>query len=329
MADIYRRNRRTVLAGLTAGLALGLLPSQIRAQAKLNRPVRLIVPFAAGGPADAIARVFTDKAGAALGQNFVIDNRLGAGSTIGTAVVARSAPDGHTLLLATTATTSVATLYTNLPYDTKRDLRGIAALAFTPYFLTVPASLPVNSIQELIAYSRKNPSAVFYGSSGVGSTPHLTGELFKMQANIPITHVPYKGSALAMTDLIAGRIQLLFTGLSVSRPHIEAGRLKVIGVASLKRSEFLPAIPTIAEQGVADFQAESWFGIMGPSGMPREIETEYGKVFGQILAEQNTRDRLLNLGAVPVSISPEEYRRFLQVDHDRWAKVIRAAGIKI
>ncbi|MCW5603297.1 MAG: tripartite tricarboxylate transporter substrate binding protein [Burkholderiales bacterium] len=295
----------------------------------MNRPIRLIVPFAAGGPADTIARVFTDKAGTALGQTFVIDNRLGAGSTIGTAVVARSAPDGHTLLLATSATTNVATLYTNLTYNTMRDLRGIAALAFTPYFLTVPTSLPVNSVQELIAYSRKNPGAVFYGSSGVGSTPHLAGELFKMTADIPITHVPYKGSALAMTDLIGGRIQLLFTGLSVSRPHIEGGRLKVLGVASLKRSEFLPAVPTIAEQGLPNFQAESWFGIMGPAGMPSKIEAEYGKVFGQIVAEQMIRDRLLSLGAVPASLSPEEYRKFLQVDLDRWAKVIRAAGIKI
>jgi tripartite-type tricarboxylate transporter receptor subunit TctC len=326
---IARIDRRAVLAGIAASVGASLVPSAADAQATLTKPIRLIVPFAAGGPADTIARVFTNKAGAALGQSFVIDNRLGAGSTVGTAAVARSTPDGHTLLLGTSATTNVATLYTNLPYDTMRDLRGIAALAFTPYFLTVPASLPVNSVQELIAYARKNPGAVFYGSSGVGSTPHLAGELFKMMADIPIAHVPYKGSAQGMTDLISGRIQILFTGLSVSLPYIKGGQLKALGVASLQRSEFLPDVPTIAEQGIPDFQAESWFGIMGPAGMPPEIESEYSKVFGRIVAEPETRDRLVSLGAVPVSVSPEEYRKFIAVDLERWAKVIRATGLKI
>ena len=320
-----KRILQRVLPGLLAVLSAGA-----SAQTYPNHPIRLVVPFPPGGTTDILAREVGERLTATLGQTVVIDNRPGAGGNIGADIVAKAAPDGYTLLMATVGTHAInASLYRKLPYDHIKDFAPVVLVAGVPNVLEVTPSLPVHSVAELIKLAKEKPGQLNFASSGNGTSIHLSGELFKTMAGVDMTHVPYKGSAFALTDLIAGQVQLMFDNLPSSLPHIKAGKLRAIAVTSAQRAPALPDVPTIAESGLPGFEASAWFGIVAPAGTPPAIVNRINAEVNQWLHSPEAADKLLAQGAIAAGGTPEQFVAHIRAETDKWAKVVKASGAKV
>ncbi|MDM0000826.1 tripartite tricarboxylate transporter substrate binding protein [Variovorax sp. J22P240] len=300
------------MAGTSASLA----------QSYPTKPIRLIVPFPAGGATDLFARTLSQKMGEKLGTTLVIDNKPGAGGAIGSDMAAKAAPDGYTLLLATTSTHSIGPwINPKLPYDTVRDFTPIAHVGDAPSIMLVPNSSPAKTVREWIDYAKKNPGKLNYASSGNGTIVQLTAELFKSQAGIFVTHIPYKGTALAIPDLISGKVDVLFDSLPTGMPHVRDGRLRALGVTSLKRSPLAPELPPIADT-LPGFESNTWFGLYGPKGLPAEMVTRINTAANQALADPEVRDKLARLGISPTTSTPAQFASMVAEDAAKWKKII-------
>lgn len=294
-----------------------------------TKPVRLVVPFPAGGGSDTIARVVGQKLGERLGQQFVVDNRTGAGGSIGAEAVARALPDGYTLLL---GSTSEIVQYPNvnpkISYDSQRDFAPVSLVGSVPLVLVVHPSVPARSVQELIALARARPGELNFSSAGNGSTTHLAVELLVLAAGIRMTHVPYKGSPPAVTDLVAGRVQLGIPTMPAVLAFIKDGRLRALGVSTAKRSAALPDVPSIREGGVPDYDTALWTGIFAPAGTPAAILSKLQSEIRVAVADQHVRETLAKQGAEPLTSTPEEFSAFIRSELARWAKVVKDANVK-
>jgi len=298
------------------------------AQPYPNRPIRVVVPYPPGGGTDVVARIMAQKMAAILDNAIVIDNRAGAGGNIGTEFVARAPADGYTLLVATGSTTINNTLTPNLAWDLARDFVPIVQFAWNQSVLVVTPQLPVSNVAELIALAKSKPGKLTVASSGVGSSAHLWAELFEMKAGVDLTHVPYKGTAPAQTDLMGGQVDVMFTDISAGLPLVRAGKLKALGVGSLTRFDGLPGVPTISESGVPGYEGGSVVGLVAPSGTPKEAVDVLNAAAQKALADPEVRDRLLALASLPVGGTPAAFGERLRSETDKWALVIRTAHIK-
>ena len=321
-------NRRSVLQFAAGAAAVSVLPPAL-AQAWPARQVRFVVPFPAGGATDIYARALAQKLGDALGQSVVVDNKPGAGGTIGSELVAKSAPDGYTILMASISTHSIGpALNPKLPYDPVKDFTPIIHLADATNVLLVSPGLPVNNVRELITYAKANPGKLNYGSSGVGTISHLAGEQFKMATGTFIVLIPYKGTGLVIPDLIAGQINMIFDNVASALPHIRSGKVKVLGLSQLKRSTLLPDIPTIDESGVKGFESSSYFGVFAPPGTPQPVVQRLNAEINKILLTADFRERLASLGGEPAGGRPEDLTRLIVKERTKYAEIIKRAGIK-
>ena len=319
--------RRTFLHLAAGAAALPAVSRVARAQAYPARPVRWIVPYPPGGAADPIARLIGPFLSERLGKPVLIENKPGAGANIGTEFVVKSPPDGHTLLFITTANMINATFYRDLSFDFMRDITPVAGLVRLPLVLEVNPSVPVKTVAELIAYAKANPGKVNFASAGVGTSLHLAAELFNMMTGTKMIHVPYRGSAPALTDLLAGQVQVLFDNLFTSLEHIKAGKLRAVGVATAARVQQLPDLPTVAD-AVPGYEASSVFGVGVPTGTPREITELLNRELDAALADPRIRRRLLELTAIPIPSLAAEFRAEMVATTEKWGRVIRVANIK-
>lgn len=312
-----------------AAMAL-LLAAGAWAQAYPTRTIRLVVPFPAAGTTDILARDVAQRLSVSLGQSVVIDNRPGAAGNIGSDLVAKSAPDGYTLLMGTVGTHAInPSLYSKMPYDHVKDFVPIVLVAGVPNVLEVTPSLPVNSVADLIRLAKEKPGQLNFASSGSGTSIHLSGELFKTMAGVDMVHVPYKGSAPALTDLMGGQVQLMFDNLPSSLAQIKAGKLRAIAVTSAQRAAALPNIPTIAESGLAGFEASSWFGLLAPAGTPPAIVARINADVNQWLQTSAAKEQLLAQGAAPAGGTPEQFAAHIRAETEKWAKVVKVSGAKV
>jgi tripartite-type tricarboxylate transporter receptor subunit TctC len=314
-----------------AGLCLLLTLSAPHAVSQTYpvRPVRIIVTFPPGGPTDFVGRAMAQKLSEAFGQQFVVDNRAGAAGVIGTDVAAKSAPDGYTLLLGTSGGLSVnPALKARLPYNAFTDLAPISLIVVNPQILVVHPSMPVTSVRELIKLARSRPGQINYASVGIGSPNHLGIELLKSMAKIDMVHIPYKGTAPAVTDLISGRVSLMFNSMPSVLPHVTARKLRGIAVGSAQRSAAAPDIPTVAESGIPGFEYVTWYGLYAPAGTPKEIIARLNAEVVKILTNPEVATRFATQGAEPKSTTPEELARFQREEYERWKRVIQSAGIR-
>ena len=294
-----------------------------------SRTARMIVPWTAGGTADLMARIASQKFSESFGQQFVVDNRPGAGGLIGTDQVAKAAPDGYTLLLATTAPNSVApSLYAKLPFDPVKDFASISLMATTCYVLSVHPSMPVSNARQLVVLAKSRPGQLTFSSPGSGTPNHLSGEMLKMLTGIDMQHVPFKGSAQAISDVIGGQIALSFENIVVASPFVKNGRLKALAVTSAKRANALPSVPTMAESGVAGFEAVGWFGVVAPAAIPKDILAKLNTEMARMLASPDVKERISSLGAEVVSTTPEGMDQFNQAQIALWGKVVKASGAR-
>ena len=290
----------------------------------------MIVPFPAAGATDILARVVSQKLSEGMKQQVVVDNRAGAGGTIGSRLAADAQPDGYTILMGTTSTHAIGpSLYARRPYDALKDSTAISGIGSSPTVLMVASSVPANSVKELVALAKAKPGYLNSGSSGVGTQFHLSGELLKLLAGIDMVHIPYKGTALVYPDMFTGQIAVLFDVPIVALPFIKAGRVRALGVSGKKRAEVLPDVPTIAEAGVAGYDANLWFGLWGPPGLAREHTTRLNAEVVKLLQAADTKRRFADLGAEPWGTTPEAFRTFLQNDIAKWEKVVKASGAKV
>ena len=300
------------------------------AQAYPSRPIHLVVPFPAGGPTDIVARPLAQKLSEQLGQPVIIDNRGGAGGSIGAAVVAQAAPDGYTLLMATVGTQAINTsLYARLPYDALNDFAPVSLVARAPVALVAHPSVPANSVAGLIALSKSLPAGLTFGSAGSGTPGHLSGEIFRSRTGAVIIHVPYKGSAPAIQDLVGGQIQLMFDPVQSVLPLIRSGRAKALAISSAKRSSVLPEVPTMVESGVPGEATTAWWGVVAPAKTPREIVVRLHREIEKALAASDVRDKLLAIGIEPGAMLPDEFSAFIRAETERWGQAVRASGAKV
>ena len=297
------------------------------AQAYPSRPVRIIVPTAPGGGTDLIGRVLAQKFSAAFGQSFVIDNKGGAGTTLGTELVAKSAPDGHTLLLTHVSLAFNASYYRKLPFDAVKDFAPIALVAIQPYVLVVHPSLPVKNVGDLVALARKRPGTLSYASGGAGSGPFMAAEQFKILTHTDLVHVPYRGAGLAFTDVISGQVPVMFATVSLALPHVRANRVRALGASSAGRIPAMPDLPTLAEGGVRGYDFSTWYGLLARAGTPRAIVMRLSEEAAKILDDPETRERFAGDGIEPLKSSPEGFAAFISRDIERWAKVVKATGL--
>jgi tripartite-type tricarboxylate transporter receptor subunit TctC len=309
-------------------LIIFLFSSVAAAQGYPSKTVRLIVPFAAGGSTDIMGRLIAQKLTALWGQQVVVDNRPGGSTVIGTDIVAKSAPDGHTLLVTPAPFTIVPSLLKKLPYDPAKDFEPITLINTTPLVVIVHPGVPAKNIKELIALARAKPNVLNFGSSGSGGSNHLAGELFNAMANVKITHVPYKGNGPAMTDLLGGHIDMAYNGLTSALQHIKTGKLRALGVTSLKRTAALPDMPTLDEQGLKGFQAVAWNGLTGPAGTPKAAVERTASDVARLMKSAELAEYLKREGSDPVGSTTAEYTAFLRDEIIKWKKVIERAGIK-
>ena len=313
--------RRTLIRTAVASLSL-LEVSSLYAQSYPSKAVRLIVPFPAGGATDIFARALSQKLGERLGQSLVVENRPGAGGTIGSDAVAKSAPDGYTLLLATSSTHSIGpSLNTRMPYDAVRDFSPIAHVGNAPSIMLVPNSSPARNVKDWIAYAKANPGKLNYASSGNGTIVQLTAELFKSQAGLFLVHIPYKGTALAMPDLISGKVDVIFDSLPTGLPHVKEGRLRALAVTTAKRTSLAPDLPTVAEV-LPGYESNTWFGLFGPKALPAEVLTKVNAAANQALADPEVKDKLARLGIDAVVSTPQQFAEMVATDTAKWKKII-------
>ena len=298
------------------------------AQPYPTKPIRMVVPFAPAGVADIVARVVSGGLAQRLGQNVVVFNREGGGSIIGIELVAKSSADGYTLLIASSALTMNAAVIRKLPYDAKRDLAPVSLVFEQPGVLVAHPSVPANTVQELIAFARANPGKLRYGSSGVGGVINLVTELFKYQAKVDITHVPYKGVAPAVVDLVGGQIELVMSGITNALPLVKSGKLKALGITSRKRSPVLPDVRPIAEQGLPDFESATWYGVFAPAATPPTILARLNAELVQITGGADVRERFANQGGEARSTTRDELAALIDSDLRRWQTVVKAAGLR-
>ena len=309
--------------------ALLLVPgAPVLAQDYPARPVRMIVPFAAGGPADVYARFLAQRLQEALGQPFVVDDRPGGGSVIGTDAVAKSPADGSTLLVMSNTHTVNESLMPNKPFVLMRDFVGVAPINSSDLVLVVHPSVKANTIAELIAQAKAEPGRMSYASSGPGTPYHMAGELFKSMAGVDILHVPYKGSAGARTDVLGGQVQMMFDAVTVMNQHAREGKVKALGTSGTTRSSVLPGVPTIAEAGVPGYETTIWLGVMAPKGTPAAVVAKLNAEIGRIVSRQDVRDDWAKQGAVPMTMTPAEFTRYLEQDIVKWERVVRISGAK-
>jgi tripartite-type tricarboxylate transporter receptor subunit TctC len=299
------------------------------AQAYPVRPVRLVVPYPPAGVADIIGRTVAEQLGKRLNQTVVVFNRDGAGSIVGTELVAKSTADGYTLLLASTAITMNVAVIKKLPFDVQRDFAPVSLVTEGPGVLVVHPSLAANGVQDLIALARANPGKLRYGSSGIGGVINLATELLKYQAKMDVTHVPYKGVAPAIVELIGGQIEMVLAGISIAAPQVKSGKLRALGISVRKRSAILPDVRPIAEQGLPDYESSTWYGIFAPSATPQPILNRLNADLVRIAAQPDVRERFAGQGGEALSSSREEFVNLIEKDLARWRQVVNAAGIKV
>ena len=311
-----------------AGAALLLLPALAQAQTWPSRPVRIIVPFAAGGPADIYGRVLGQHLQETLGQPFVIEDRPGGGSLIGTDAVAKSAPDGYTLLVMSNTHTVNESLIAKKPFELMRDFVPVSPINFSDLVLVVHPSVPANSLKELLALVKSRPHGLNYASSGPGTPYHMAGELFKAMAGLDIVHVPYKGSSGARTDVMGGQVQMMFDAITTMAPNIRAGKVKGMATSGSKRSTALPEVPTLSEAGVPGYESVIWIGVMAPTGTPKPIVDRLNAEIVKIVSRPDIREAWAKQGAAPMIQTPEQFGQFLKNDIVKWAKVVKVSGAK-
>src|SRR5215471_2656676 len=295
-----------------------------------TKAVRLVIPFPPGGPLDIVGRAIAQKLTEAWGQSVVVDNRPGAGGNIGADLVAKSAPDGYTILMGALSTHAVnPSLYAKMPYDAIADFAPITLVAVTPNVLVVNAALPVNSAKEFIAYAKANSGKLAFGSGSNGSAGHLAGELFKVDTGADITHIPYKGGAPATQALLAGDTQFMFDNLANAMPQVKAGKLKALAVTTAERSKLAPDLPTMAEAGLAGFDISTWFGLFAPAGTPKDVIAKWNAEVVKILNSPEMRDKLIAQGAEPSPTTPDQFAAFVKSEIPKYAKIIKASGAKV
>ena len=319
--------RQTLRA--TAAITLFLAASLAQAQAWPSRPVKLVVPFSPGGFTDVVARILGQKLTESLGQPVVIENKPGAGSTIGSDYVAKSKPDGYTLVMVSTTQVSSPWLYKSMPYDVFKDFTPIMKLVEGPYVLIANPKLPVKSVADLLALAKAQPGKLDYASSGNGSAQHLVGAMFATMGGVQINHVPYKGSGQAMQDIVGGQVQLGFVGMPNALPYIPSGRLRALAVTTRKRSPDLPDVPTMDEAGIKGYDATIWLGLLGPAGLPRDIVIRLNNEITKALSSAETRKLILAAGVEVSTSSPEEFTTLLRSEYDKWGKVVKETGATI
>ena len=326
------RRRIAFAAAALSASGLGLLHAgSAAAQGSWpSKPITIIVPFSAGGTTDILARVVGQSLGTELGQTVIIDNRPGAGGNIGAAAVARAAPDGYTLLMGTVGTHAInEALYKKMPFEPQKDFAPLTRVALVPNVLVVPVALPYKTVSEIIAAAKSQPGKMTYASSGTGTSIHLSGELFKSMTGTDIIHIPYKGSAPAMTDLLGGQVMMMFDNLPSAIQHIRSGKLRAIAVTSGKRAPELPDVPTIAESGVKGFEATSWFGMFAPAGTPPEVVAKLNTAIVKLLGSPEVKKRLSEQGAEPHPEKPEQFAAFIRSEATKWGKVVKESGATV
>ena len=308
-------------------ILLAVLAASASAQEYPTKPIRLIVPFAPAGPTDIMSRAISERITARLGQQLVVDNRPGAGGGIGSELAARSAPDGYTMLLGHIGTHAInASLYTRIGYDPVKDFAPITMIATLPLGLFVHVAVPAHSIKELVALAKAKPGSINFGSAGSGGPTHMAGEMLKSMAHIDIVHVPYKGNAASLTDLVAGRVQMMFSNLLTAGPHARAGKLRAIAISSGKRSPQAPELPTIAESGVPGYDLTPWYGVLFPAGTPRAIVMRLNQEIGGILTTPDVVERFRTQGIDLVTSTPEAFAALIKSEIPKWRKVVKESG---
>jgi tripartite-type tricarboxylate transporter receptor subunit TctC len=326
----FNKNRRLALANQAlAAIALvaAVLPAQ--AQSWPDRPIKLVVPYPAGGNADNTARLLATQLSARLGQQVVVDNRPGGGGTIGAAAVAKAAPDGYTLLLDATAFTVNPSLFARLPFDAAKDFAPISLVMQAPLLLVVPAASPFKTVADVVQAAKARPGHLTYASAGNGGAQHLAGELFKQGAKMSMTHIPYRGGAPALTDLIGAQVDLMFSATTASGPFVKSGKLRALAITSAQRTPGWEQLPTMAESGLKGFQVNEWNGLFAPAGTPQAIVQRLESDTRAIVAGPEMRQRFAEMGVQGVGSSAQEFKSFVQSETAKWAGVIRASGIRM
>jgi tripartite-type tricarboxylate transporter receptor subunit TctC len=331
MHKTFDSTRRRLTVGVIAAATLAAAPLAATAQAAYpSRPINLIVPFSAGGTTDILARIVGEAIKKELGQPVIVDNRAGAGGNIGGALAAKAAPDGYTLFMGTVGTHAInASLYKKMPFDHVKDFAPLTRVAMVPNLLVAHPSRPYKNVRELIAYARANPGKVNFGSSGNGSSIHLSGELFNTLAKVDMIHVPYKGSAPAVTDLVGGQIDLMFDNMPSAIQHVRSGRLKALAVTTAKRSPELPDVPTIAEAGVPGYEATSWFGMFAPAATPAPIVARLNAALVKALADPEVKKKFAEQGAEALGETPAQFASFIRAETAKWSQVVKASGASV
>jgi tripartite-type tricarboxylate transporter receptor subunit TctC len=320
-------HRRTLLSAAPVLLSpLGLAHAQA---AYPNKPIRYIVPVSAGGGSDMVGRTVTERWSKVLGQTIIVENQGGGGGVIASQNTSKAAPDGYTLMQGYVATHGTSPATRKLPYDAVKDFTPIGMIGGTPNVLVVNASLPVNNLKEFVDYLKKNPGKVSYGSAGAGSLTHLTMELFKLQLNTFMVHIPYRGIAPAFTDLIGGQTQAMFPGLAAAVPHIRSGRVKPLAVTGLKRHPLFKDLPTLEESGFKGFDAMQWYGVVGPAGIPSATVKVLNDTLGTVLSAPDLREKLSVEAVEPLALTPDAFAQFIKTDIERWTKLAKARNIEL
>lgn len=325
--------RRFALGSIASAVVLGaglLGGTSALAQAYPTKPVTIIVPFAAGGTTDILARIIGQALTAELGQSVVVDNRAGAGGNIGGQAAAKAAPDGHTLFMGTVGTHAInASLYKKMPFDPVKDFAPLTRVANVPNLLVANPQQPFKTVPEMIAYAKANPGKINFGSPGNGASPHLSGELFNAMAKVELTHIPYKGSAPAVTDLLGNQIAIMFDNMPSVIPHVRSGKLRAIAITTAKRSPELPDVPTIAEAGVPGYEAMSWFGLLAPAATPAPVLAKLSGALAKVLANPEVKKKIVDQGGEPVNETPAQFAAFIQSESVKWGKVVKSSGASL
>jgi len=329
---VIRKNliRAAVAASVVAAFALTGTSGQAHAQPPRYpaKPIRLVVPFSSGSATDILARIVSTRLGESSSYQMIVENRPGAGGTLGAALVAKAAPDGYTVILVSVGHAINATLYPKLPYDTVKEFAPVTLVATVPNVLVVNSASKLGSVKDVVAAARAKPGTMNFDSAGSGSSTHLSGELFKTEAGIDIAHIPYKGTGEALTDVMAGRVDLMFAPTVSAMPFVRQGKLRALAVTTPKRVASLPDIPTVAESGLPGYAFESWFGVLAPAGTPKEIVAALNGEIGKALASPAVRERLLVQGAEPRASTPQEFEQYIKAEIAKLAPVVRQSGVQ-